>query len=226
VRLFWWNTVPNLGDVLTKMLLEHGGEQVEFAPVSSAEWVGIGSVLELFFDSRATIFGTGRAGPSAPPTNLRKARVLALRGTATRALTFSDAEVLGDPGLLVTDLQERWDGDYTAIVPHWQDVPRLRALYPDATIVDVTGDPKAALLVLAGAGRIISSSLHGVVFADAYGIPRCWDPSPTTQAKGFKFRDYGTVVGAFEPMEWHTADPGLIERVKGDLRGCLTSPSA
>lgn len=220
MRLYWWGRIRNLGDEFTARLLRSRGVEVEWAAPMEAEFVGVGSVLESFDGASATIWGTGRFGSSSPPTDLSRARVLALRGTSTRALTTSAPPALGDPGLLAPALEPRWDGGYTAIVPHWQDQERLRALYTDATFVDVMGDPETALRTIAGADAIVSSSLHGLVFADAYGIPRMWDRFRTLGT--FKFTDYGSVVGYAAPGEWFTPDPLLIEGVRKELDECLT----
>ena len=218
VKAYWWNRVPNLGDRLTQLLLK----DAEWAPHETAEFVGIGSLVELFDGREVTLWGTGRAGPRADRTDLSRARVLALRGRMTRDLTNAKVDVLGDPGLLVGDLQpRRYGGTYVAIVPHWQDQDRMRATYPTARFVDVTGPPMKAIQQIAGAEQVISSSLHGIILADAYGIPRMWDWFDGVQAGGFKFHDYATVVGHFEPGEWHA--PELVSGLKTELRECLTT---
>jgi hypothetical protein len=94
----------------------------------------------------------------------------------------------------------------------------MMTLYPGARFVDVTGNPHTALEAIAGASTIVSSSLHGIVLADAFGLPRMWDWFDGVQAQGFKFRDYGSVVGAFEPGEWRQP---VVDHIKNDLRGAL-----
>lgn len=219
MRLYWWNRLPNLGDQLGRLLFP----QAEWAPPSQAEWVSAGSVLESFDGFTGTVFGTGRAGPHSPPTDLRQAHVLALRGTRTRDLALAQDEmVLGDPGLLANTLVEPNPQSYTAIVPHWSDQQRMLAAYPGARFVDVTRPPMRAIQTIADAARVISSSLHGVVLADAFGVPRMWDWFDGVQAAGFKFADHGSVVGSFAPGEWHNPDVGHVQR---ELRQCLIPAS-
>ena len=216
MKLYYWNRIPNLGDVLNRMLFP----QAEWAPPGEAEWIGIGSVVEFFSGRDVTVFGSGRGGPSSPPTDLSHARVLALRGKLSSALvTGARVEVFGDPGLLADGLVKPDRQEYVAIVPHWKDQERMLALYPGCRFVDVMGDPWRALQAIADAGRVVSSSLHGIVLADAFGIPRTWEWFDGVQGRGFKFRDYGSVVGEFEPDQWAQPDVSGIQR---ELRECLS----
>ena len=222
MRLYWWDTAHNLGDELTAMLLSHYGYEVEWAPVKYAEWVGIGSVLCRFDGFTGTVWGTGRSANHRAPIDLTRADVRALRGVLTRRLVKGgEAAVLGDPGLLASDLVTPDPQGYTAIVPHWDDQDRMRAAHPDDVFVDVTSDD--ALEVIARAGRVISSSLHGLVLADSFEIPRMWERFDGVQGGGFKFADYATVVGRCEPDEWFRPNPALINTLKTEVRGCLAA---
>lgn len=218
MSLFWWNGAVNLGDALSPVILK----DAEWAPPEQATWVGIGSVLEWFDGREVTIFGTGRASPRAPKTDLSRANVLALRGQHTQGLVSGPrSPVLGDPGLLAVDIITPAPDGYDAVVPHWSDRDRLRAMYPKAVFADVTR-PQEALEIIAGAERVIASALHGLVLADAFGIPRRWEWFDNVQGKGFKFHDYGTVVGWAEPGEWYLANTALVERVQSELRDALS----
>lgn len=216
MKLFYWNEKPNLGDVLNRLMFP----SAEWAPTTMADTVAIGSVLEWFHGFTGTVFGSGRAGPRAPVTDLTRANVLALRGLDTRRLVQTDDEcVYGDPALLLGDTIVRHPQMYTAIVPHYTDQERMRTLYTTARFVDVTGNPTKAIQIIADAERVVSSSLHGIVLADAFGVPRMWDWFDGVQAQGFKFRDYGTVVGAFNPGEWH--QPTNLPSLRTELRSRL-----
>ncbi len=222
MKLFWWNTRPNLGDDLSWLLLSGMGYEVEWASPSDAEWVSIGSVLGWFDGFTGTVFGSGRGGDELPPHDLTHADVRALRGMKTRELVKGgDGCALGDPGLLVSDYLSPEPVVDLVVVPHYDDQRRMSALYTDATFVDVTGSAATALQTISRAKRIVSSSLHGIVLADAFGIPRKWDYFTDTLGKGFKFKDYASVMGDFAPGEWVTANPDRVESVRTELRECL-----
>lgn len=222
MKLFWWNRVPNLGDNLSWLLLAGYGNAIEWASPEEAEWVGIGSVLGWFDGFTGTVWGSGRGGDELPPHDLTRATVLALRGRETQKLVKGgDGAVLGDPGLLISDFIDPDPQGYTAVVPHFQDYERLTEKYPDTTVVDVTASAAVGIQQIAHAGMVISSSLHGLVLADAFGIPRKWDYYDGSLGGGFKFKDYASVMGAFEPDIWYTARPERVESVRTELRECL-----
>jgi pyruvyltransferase len=222
LKLFWWSTTPNLGDALSRTVLNGHGYDVEWAPPQEAEWVSIGSVLGWFNGFKGVVFGSGRSGKNLPPIDLSRADVRALRGMITRELVKGgDTAVLGDPGLLVSDFVKHDPQGYVAIVPHWKDQERMKAQYSEAVFVDVRQAPEKTLPLIAGAERVISSSLHGLVLADAFGIPRQWEWFDGVQGDGLKFRDYSTVVGSFEPGEWVVANHSSVEVTRSELRACL-----
>jgi pyruvyltransferase len=88
------------------------------------------------------------------------------------------------------------------ILPHWSDDvlatdPRFAKYHP--LVIDPGGDPLDVVRAIGSCHKIVTSSLHGAVVADSFGIPRRIEVAPTF-AKGneggmFKFRDYNASVG-------------------------------
>jgi pyruvyltransferase len=228
IRAYWWNEVPNLGDVLGPMVLRSLGFEVIWTGSHYAEWIVGGSVLERFPDRPVTVWGSGRFSLSRPKPDLSQARVLALRGdlTARNVSGLDHDPALGDPGLLADRLvkRSRTPDRAEVIVPHWSDGTMAR-LYPDHPVVDVTGDPMMALQQIADASGVIASSLHGIVLADAFGLPRRWEPCSAC-IPPFKFYDYASTVGSIEPERWAVADPNRVATVKAVLYDVLMEATA
>jgi hypothetical protein len=94
---------------------------------------------------------------------------------------------------------------------------------PPATIIDVTRPPLEVIAAIAGCERIISSSLHGIVVADAFGLPRRWETFDRVQGRGFKFHDYSSALGLkIEPGVWLTPKAGAVERARAALLDAFT----
>lgn len=221
-RTYWWRGTPNFGDVLAKAIIDNlTPHTAAWTPARAADLVVTGSIATMLPDGwRGTAVGIGWARPE--PRDLSRARVLALRGTLSADVYGRPVEVLGDPGLLAPYLVKRAEPRFGLVtVAHWQDT-QLRERYPDAAHVDVRDDPMTVLSVIGRADRVVSSSLHGIIVADAYGIERRWETFPLVQGGGFKFRDYGSVVGRFGPGEWQTAPRATVERVQRDLLSALS----
>ena len=66
--------------------------------------------------------------------------------------------------------------------------------YPaQVTVINVRRHPSAVIRDIASCGAILSSSLHGLVVADSYGIPAAWTSgSPPLTGGDFKFQDYAS----------------------------------
>jgi pyruvyltransferase len=222
VKAYWWLGVrhSNFGDELTPLILSKlGGFEVEWAKPADAEMVACGSVLShLPKDWSGTVFGTGKMR-ERDRVNLSQANVLALRGAlSAKGSGAREGYVLGDPGLLASRLGiERTDDIALGVIPHWED--RGLVWRNRGTTIDVKGDPLTVIRQIASCKRIVSSSLHGIIVADAFGIPRRWERS--RGATEFKFRDHMTVVGEFKPAVWGRADPRRVKAAQQALLGAL-----
>ena len=137
------------------------------------------------------------------PLSRDNLKVCALRGAKTRQrlelLTGKVYDVpLADAGLLsslyVDGVPEK---EYeVGIVPHFSQkgetqFQELKNSFSSACIIDIQQDPKIVINQIARCRYILSSSLHGLIFADGLGIPNLHILGETPLAGGsFKFEDY------------------------------------
>ena len=207
ITLKQYSDHQNAGDVASAIVVSHiVGESLN---VVGLEWrsgpnlLAIGSILE-WADEQSLVWGSGfiREGsrlPAAPKA------ILAVRGELTRAELNSQGiacdPVLGDAGVFIPDIYPRGHVQWSAgLVPHYVDldtpfVERARAA--GLRVINPLSPFAIYISELAACERIISSSLHGLIFAHAYGIPAVWvQLSDRVVGNGFKFRDYYTSVGA------------------------------
>ena len=205
IKAFWEIRYSNPGDLVTPMLLKRYG----FTPVHSypqeAVIFSCGSLLEKVpLDFSGFILGTGFMYRESI-RSFDQARILAIRGELSRNKIGAPKDtVLGDPGLLVARfLSKRQKKRYTlGIIPHYVDkkdirISKLREKYTrEVLFIDIQSDPVEVLRNIDKCEFILSSSLHGLVFADSLGIPNIWMIlSERVSGGGFKFYDYNSALG-------------------------------
>lgn len=227
LSVVYWKEERNLGDEFTHLWLEAKGVEHTMTDTwAEGNFVGVGSLLEQCSQRHLTIWGTGRMTDQRRNglVDISGCTVLALRGRLSALGAYgarSNVEdrkgfALGDPGLLAPQVISPYEESTgLCIVPHWKDKERMSAKYPDATLIDVQStEPLRELCMLGAADRVISSSLHGLVFADAYGIPRQWELFEDSEKEAFKFLDYATTVGSFEPGDWYKPADSTIRGIQ------------
>ena len=197
---YWWQGVPNFGDALAPLLLAyHADLDVTWAEPRTAQIAVIGSILEHLPETwDGYVCGCGKLHENSvtPLTeSVRLKRVLAIRGPLSAKGIKGDF-ALGDAGLLADELIKLPPKRHTlGIVAHWSD--KHLASRPEFTryeplIIDPGGDPLTVIKQIASCRKIISSSLHGLIVADTFAIPRRFEVTPRFEREGglFKFRDY------------------------------------
>jgi len=197
-RAYWWIGRSNFGDLLTPLLLDyHADVKVEWADPARADVVCVGSVLEhLPPNWPGVVAGAGKLREESEIC-LPRARILGLRGPlSARGLRGDFA--FGDPALLANELVQVEKRYELGLVPHWSD-RQLETRFGEykPRIIRVTDDPLWVLKEIGRCRKIVSSSLHGIIVADAFGIPRRIETCPTVTREGgdFKFRDHNAAVG-------------------------------
>ncbi|WP_353827030.1 polysaccharide pyruvyl transferase family protein [Agromyces sp. SYSU T0242] len=227
----WWDGHPNFGDDLTPWLLPEYGVAPVHRVARSARLSGVGSILEFLPEEYdGAVWGSGLM--YGQPHPLPRAKVLAVRGHLTRDLIGAPEDVaLGDPGILVARRSPRprvrWD---VALVPHGHH----RQHEPFMSMADASGlrvhvvnvhQPAARVVrEIAAADAVVTTSLHGLVTADAYGIPASWTMlEPPLSGGPFKFHDYESVItpgsSRFTAFDERRGLAGMLE-------GASAAPSA
>lgn len=213
IRLFWWSepflmgkSLENYGDLLGKYLAETiSGKPVRWVHPKKFQLSGLwqpiyvtaGSILA-HVNNKCVVWGSGIIQKDQV---VKPAKFLAVRGPQTRKRLLEQGhnvpEVYGDPGLLLPlYYHPAVEQKYTlGIVTHYNDFKSITPLYEnekDILLIDLmTNDVEATTDLFLQCERIVSSSLHGLIVAHAYGIPAVWVPfSDKLFGDGIKFRDY------------------------------------
>lgn len=226
-KAYWWTEQPNFGDALAPYLLSYfSGLKVQHDTISRAGIVSIGSVLEHvppFWEGY--ILGSGMLYPdSRLHLHTGSMEVLAVRGPLT-AMSVKGDYALGDPGLLADELVRPETKKYdVGVVPHWSDneLANRSEWYSETwwtKIIDPAGDPLEVVRQIGECKKIVTSSLHGMIVADAFGIPRRVEASPAQKDGGwFKFHDYSqSIQSKFEPHKLIQASRSCVEDRKHEL---------
>jgi hypothetical protein len=216
----------NFGDILGPLLLRRYGVEVEWAPGPEAELISCGSILAKVPDGwTGIVLGSGfiRAGTTR---DLSRATVLAVRGEMTRdACSLTASTPLGDPGILVDELiDERPTKSRRALlVPHHVD-RRMRWRHLRTPVSSVTGDPRQLLLDIASAEVVYTSSLHGLIAADVFGVPHILEPYEKVRGGLFKFEDYVSAFGdTIRPGVERLTDRAAMQRRQDQIRAAFRS---
>lgn len=222
IRLFFFRSktgIPNFGDELSPLAVRFAtGRDVVHAGHWSCELTAIGSILDRYLTLKGrsntgfrkrilgrqiAVWGSGLI-ESHPPSR-HNLIALAVRGNQTRQAFHAGNDLpLGDPGLLIGKMIGRQPKIHRiGIVPHYLDKPdpmvSALAKLQGVTIIDVEDDPLEVSKKIASCERVLSSSLHGLIVADAMCIPN-HRLSFGNRLKGgdFKFLDYASALGRLE----------------------------
>lgn len=217
IKLFFYrgkSGVPNFGDELSPEIVAFlTGRRVDRAGRWSCELTGIGSILDRYLTtkgraitglqsmigSRVTVWGSGLISARKPSRH--SLRILAVRGKLTRDALCAPVETpLGDPGLLVAKMMQ-FGGQRRGIgiVPHYTDknhamVNALSSL-PGVRVIDVERGGSEVCSEISACSIVFSSSLHGLIVADAFGIPnQRLKFGGNLKGGDFKFLDYASAL--------------------------------
>lgn len=192
IKAHWYNGVNNVGDMLTQPILEHFGYRVEFVPRNTnGKLLMVGSIMSALRE-RDVVLGAGCIRPRVIVK--KNVTFLAVRGPRTRGLIEGSRvpEIYGDPALLLPLIYNpSVDIEHDiGIIPHYIDKP-VAKIKEGQFFIDVQAPWQEVVRHIKSCERIISSSLHGLIIAEAYGIPVEWVRySDKIIGGNFKYHDY------------------------------------
>jgi hypothetical protein len=219
-RLFWHVGTPNFGDDINPALFSLLGDRPMRLQTNRARphFLGMGSILEKA-TAHSIVLGSGFLRPPAAKV-VTSARIVAVRGKLSReALGAGDEILLGDPMVLLDHVFRPAPGKRHAlgVVPHVSEVAAFRRrACPGLRVIDPAESPWKVVEAIASCERIMSQSLHGLIVADALGVPNLWlAPSASMAGGEFKFHDYFSTLDS--PKLAHAPAASLLSAPPSDL---------
>lgn len=169
----FWTPIHNVGDDLTPYLVKGLFNQNCILSRKSPKWLLTGSILH-YAGSGDTLAGCGSFKDS-PCKNDLSLDIRFVRGPLTAKHLKRTDLLYGDAGMLmplvynpIVEKKYNW-----GIVVHFMDNLKIPDNIPNTLLLSPRLDPKMFINQMLQCKYIMSSSLHGIILAEAYGIPAC-----------------------------------------------------
>ncbi len=218
-----WVDNGNFGDAISPLIVRHvTGREVRHVPgpVEEPHLFAVGSFCQIA-NQQTHIWGTGILHSQAvlPP----EPTYHMVRGPLTLQ-RVRDAggrcDCVGDPVGFVREIFPAGDelGEW-CFIPQWREVPLVPAI-DGVTVLSPLTPVAEFCRILSGHKYVLSSSLHGLVAAHAYGLKADWVKiSHRPLGDDVKYRDYLLARGlAPEPLTFPGFDVRCFRRVLSRLR--------
>lgn len=177
----------------------------------------IGSIIGPAGDVSRTVWGSGIQHPEKLPRELgRRQKFLAVRGPLTREKLRERGcecpEIYGDPALLLPKFLDfvpppKRERRGIGLILQWRAERNFEALRFAQKIAQIGGrviptrgyrDWREFVRDVCACEFVVSASLHGLILAEAYGIPNVWcgfSAEELGESLCFKYRDFYASVG-------------------------------
>ncbi|WP_180186963.1 polysaccharide pyruvyl transferase family protein [Acinetobacter sp. YH01012] len=220
IPMYWYDDVSNFGDWLSPWLVSCLAKKpvINTAHLESSEksLFAIGSIIQSCESKHGEIdiWGSGLIHPLDSNNKKINKRLVklkqcniksihAVRGALTASqlrskLNLTVPDIYGDPAMLIANIYEPQQINVKSkisICPHYihqKYFEKVEAIKEQFNIIDVHNSPESVITQIANSDLCISSSLHGIIIAQAYNIPWVWLKFEGHYLKGddFKFFDY------------------------------------
>lgn len=237
----------NFGDMLSEYITKKltGKQPIYFDPnrVVGGKYIDytcmVGSVLQ-FAGKNSTIWGSGVLSKDV---DVKCKKILALRGKLSAQIVaqlgYEKVDAFGDPALLLPllynpNIEKKYKIGIAPNFVELDDILKLTIDMKDVLVINLmTKNIEDVINKILSCERIVSTSLHGIIVANAYNIPTVW-AKYTNKLDGddIKFHDYFSSVDLTEinPVnlnkreidtihsnEFFTLNPKSLIKVQRDL---------
>lgn len=192
LKMTYFNVLPNFGDMLNEYYVQKCGYEFEKCekPHEEEHLVMLGSILHCT-TKFSTVWGAGLISPQygiSPDAN-----ILCVRGPKSLEYCKNESPI-GDPALLLPKIynKEIKKNSIIGICPNYIDFNDVFEKFKNTQykIINLLNPVEVVLDDILSCNEIYSSSLHGLIVADAYQIPNKWICSPNVVGNNFKYIDY------------------------------------
>lgn len=209
-----YNVGDYLGFVVAEFMLEKKGLTLDSWVPKRKHMNSVGATIFSSYQT-TTIWGTGvhhATGIFLKQLHyypLRRLDIRAVRGPLSREVLLKMGhkcpEVYGDPAVLMPLIYQPYveKTDEILVISQLQKERKFREEHPNLNMISMnTDDYKAVIDAIASSKKVISSSLHGIILAEAYGVPAVFFRGLAKNVD-FKYHDYYTSTGRYDV---HLAD--------------------
>ena len=226
MKTYWYTDNPNslygnVGDMLTPIIIEHfTGKKPEYAKADEhGKLLAVGSVAE-FIQPHDVVWGSGliKRIDFGLIEKKRGVKILAVRGKKTaeqlKNAGFTVPEVYGDPAVLMPEVYDpnakflrpwqtvpiKYDIGY---VPHYVERDAWERHFGlSKFFINIIDTPFAFIDKMVQCHKIVTSSLHAYILAQAYGLQAEYVQLTSKIIGGyFKYADYISGRGDTETLK-------------------------
>ena len=217
VNVYYWKPphTDNVGDLLSKVvvdyLIEYFSLHNERNISDTRRLFAIGSVIDAA-KSDMVVWGSGLHHKTAQIHNV-KLDIRAVRGQETKKKlkqsSITCPNVFGDPAVLLPlFFRPVFKKEFTfTIIPHFSRENSYFGKHEGHVTSTLTSDWKGFVSRIVKSDLVISGSLHGLILAEAYGVPAIALTDIDTD--WFKYDDYYFSTGRYKYNKARTVEEAL-----------------
>lgn len=204
------NLGDSLGEIIVDFMLKRRGDgfSIETPTSKTKHLYCVGTNIQGAYQD-ATVWGAGIYPPQNQSQIIcqklakRKLDIRAVRGPLTRDVLENYGhkcpEVYGDPAILMPLIYQasvKKNKDLL-VIPQFIGEQQFREAHPDLPILSMnTNDYKKVINEIVSSNLVITSSLHGIILAESYGVPAIFFRG-LPKYKDFKYKDWYYSTGRY-----------------------------